>query len=154
MAHAETATDVSGRLLELAGRLQRQEDFGQVMASLRAGHAATLDGVWGSSCVLVAAALAAGAPGPLVVVCPHVDDTDEMVDDLALFTRASAERRAMSSQMGCPEGARAEWGRASPSASPTTWPVAAVPRKWHPPPAEAQVRHANSQAASKHQNPK
>ena len=41
---------------------------------------------------------------------------------------ARAERRAMSSHTGCPEGASAEWGNESPSASLTTWDVAAVPR--------------------------
>ena len=55
----------------------RQEGFVEVVASLQAGHAATLDGVWGSSCALVAAALVAHAPGPLVVVCANVDDVDD-----------------------------------------------------------------------------
>ena len=63
-------------------------------------------------------------------------------------TRARAERRAASSQIGCPDGARAEWGRARPSASPTTWDVAAVPRNWQPPPAEPQARQPMSAARS------
>ena len=42
--------------------------------------------------------------------------------------KARALRRAISSQMGCPEGARAECVSDSPSASPTTCDVAAVPR--------------------------
>ena len=41
---------------------------------------------------------------------------------------AATERRAISSQMGCPEGASALCGTASPSASATTCDVAAVPR--------------------------
>ncbi len=53
---------------------------------------------------------------------------------------ARAERRAMSSQTGCPEGASAECGSDRPSASPTTCEVAAVPRNWQPPPGEAQAR--------------
>ena len=52
---------------------------------------------------------------------------------------AAAERRAMSSQIGCPEGASAEWPSDMPSASPTTCDVAAVPRNWQPPPGDAQV---------------
>jgi transcription-repair coupling factor (superfamily II helicase) len=91
MAHAETATDASDRLLELVGRIERQEGFEQVVAALTAGDAATLDGVWGSSCALVAAALAARAPGPVVIVCPHVDDTDEFAEDLRLFCRLAPE---------------------------------------------------------------
>ena len=80
------------RLLELVGRLQRQEGFDKVVQSLRAGDAATLDGAWGSVCALAAATLAQHAPGPTVVVYPHLDDIDALVADLALFTRLSPER--------------------------------------------------------------
>ena len=41
---------------------------------------------------------------------------------------ARADRRAISNQIGWPEGARAECGRDIPRASATTWDVAAVPR--------------------------
>jgi len=91
MANAGTATFASDRLLELVGCLKRQDGFAEVVASLLAGHAATLDGVWGSACALAAAALAQSAPAPLVVVCPHVDDVDDLADDLALFTRLLPE---------------------------------------------------------------
>lgn len=94
MAHAELATSASDRLLELVGRLERQEGFDPVVAGLLAGQAATLDGVWGSSCALVAASLARHAPGPLVVVCPHPDDVDRLIDDFALFSRLTPERFA------------------------------------------------------------
>ena len=92
MASTVSATTASDRLLELVGRLERQEGFAEVVASLQSGHAATLDGVWGSSCALAAAALASHAPDPLIVVCPQIDDIDEMVADLALFSRLTAER--------------------------------------------------------------
>jgi transcription-repair coupling factor (superfamily II helicase) len=85
---------VTDRLRELTDRIERAEGFAQVVASLRAGDAATLDGVWGSSCALVAATLAGQASGPLVVVCPHIDDVDPLVDDLALFTPLTPERFA------------------------------------------------------------
>ena len=52
MANAETVAAASGRLLELVGRLERHEGFAEVVESLGQGHAATLDGVWGSSCAL------------------------------------------------------------------------------------------------------
>ncbi|HEY2892665.1 MAG TPA: DEAD/DEAH box helicase, partial [Pirellulales bacterium] len=81
-----------GRLEELVGRLEQQQGFAQVLASLSAGNAATLGGVWGSSCALVAASLARRAPGPLVVVWPHMDDLDDFCDDLALFTDVMPER--------------------------------------------------------------
>ena len=50
MANAEAVTTASDRVVELVGRLQRQEGFDEVVAALKAGHAATLDGVWASSC--------------------------------------------------------------------------------------------------------
>ena len=50
--------------------------------------------------------------------------------------------------MGWPEGASAVCGSDSPSASPTTCDVAAVPRNWHPPPGEAQARQPTSAAYS------
>ena len=64
-------------------------------------------------------------------------------------TRAWAERRAISSQMGWPEGARAAWVTVRPSASATTWLVPAVPRNWQPPPGEAHARQASSAASSR-----
>jgi len=53
---------------------------------------------------------------------------------------ARAERRAMSSHTGCPDGERAECGSESPKASLTTCAVAAVPRNWQPPPGEPHAR--------------
>lgn len=84
-------TSAPERLLELPGRLLAHQGFSEVVASLLAGHGATLDGVWGSSCALVAAALASQAPGPLVVVCPHQHDVDVFRDDLSLFSSLRPE---------------------------------------------------------------
>jgi transcription-repair coupling factor (superfamily II helicase) len=92
MTEALTVPIASGPLQELVGRLERQSGFAEVIASLQAGHAATLGGVWGSSCALVAASLARHAPGPLVVVWPHMDDLDDFCDDLALFSDVTPER--------------------------------------------------------------
>ncbi|MBN1394083.1 MAG: transcription-repair coupling factor [Pirellulales bacterium] len=83
---------LEGRLFELVGRLERQEGFAEVVESLRKGRAATLDGVWGSSCALAAAALAARAPAALVVICPTEEQADELIDDLALFSPIKPER--------------------------------------------------------------
>ncbi len=92
MANADTAAIASDRLLELVGCLEREAGFAEVVGSLREGHAATLDGVWGSSCALVAAALAAHASATLLVVCPQIGQVDELIDDLALFTRIEPAR--------------------------------------------------------------
>jgi transcription-repair coupling factor (superfamily II helicase) len=86
MAHAEALATTADRLASLADRLQHTEGFAEVIASLQAGHGATLDGVWGSSCALVVAALVRHAPGPILVVCPRPGDLDDLRDDLALFT--------------------------------------------------------------------
>ncbi len=94
MADVETTSSPSGRLLELAGRLERQEGFDRVVAALEAGEMAALDGVWGSSCALAAAALAGHGPGPLVVVCPNADDVDNVAEDLKLFATFTAEKFA------------------------------------------------------------
>jgi len=92
MVEPGTVIPASDRLLELAGRLESAPGFADVVASLQAGHGATLDGVWGSSCALVAAALAGHAPGPLVVVCAHPGDVDDFVDDLSLFAALDPAR--------------------------------------------------------------
>jgi transcription-repair coupling factor (superfamily II helicase) len=92
MANDDTAATASGRLLELAGCLGSEAGFVEVVESLARGHAATLDGVWGSSCALVAASLAIQVPATLVVVCPQIDQVDGLIDDLALFTRFKPAR--------------------------------------------------------------
>lgn len=86
---APTAEIGSARLLELAERLDAQEGYAQVVASLLAGHGAALGGVWGSSCALVAANLARHATSALAIVLPRAGDVDEFCDDLALFTSAA-----------------------------------------------------------------
>ncbi len=89
---AEGPKPVADRLWELACRLDQMEGFFQVVAALRAGHAATVEGVWGSACALVAAALARSCPACLAVVCSNADEADAFVDDLALFSPEKAER--------------------------------------------------------------
>jgi transcription-repair coupling factor (superfamily II helicase) len=92
MANAELGVSATERLLHLVDRLEGSDGFGEVTASLRAGHSATLDGVRGSSGALVAAALARHAPGPLVVVLPQPGDVDDFCDDLAVFSDLAPER--------------------------------------------------------------
>ncbi|HJS06791.1 MAG TPA: transcription-repair coupling factor, partial [Pirellulales bacterium] len=82
----------AGSLYFLAERLETHANFAEVIASLAAGHGATLGGVWGSSCALAAAALVRHAPETLVVVCPRQSDIDDFCDDLALFSAVRPER--------------------------------------------------------------
>ena len=87
---ATAGSSAAGELHELAAHLEQQSDFAAVLTSLAAGHGATLGGVWGSSCALVAASLSRSCPSTLVVVLPHAKDIDTCCDDLALFTSDSA----------------------------------------------------------------
>jgi transcription-repair coupling factor (superfamily II helicase) len=90
------ATDVPAQALErlraLALRLAQEPGFDDVAASLKAGRAATLDGVRGSSCALAAAALAEHAVGSLLIVVPHPADIDEFCDELSLFTTRRSDK--------------------------------------------------------------
>ena len=95
MSIAPTATAASDRLLHLIARIEALPDFAEVVESLQAGHAATLDGVWGSSSALVAAALARAAPAVLVVVCPRLEEdsrTDRQLEPLFFATRRAVSR--------------------------------------------------------------
>ncbi len=91
---AKTANVISPAqtLLTLPGHLESQQGFAEVVASLQAGHGATLDGVWGSSCALAAAALQKHAPATLVAVLPRPADIDDFCDDWANFSPLRAER--------------------------------------------------------------
>ncbi|MBW3600300.1 MAG: transcription-repair coupling factor, partial [Planctomycetes bacterium] len=92
MEATSIASMAPGRLLELPGRLEFHDGFASVLAALQEGGRATLDGVWGGSRALAAAALARHCGGSLVVVCPKPDAIDRFADDLALFTPAAVER--------------------------------------------------------------
>ncbi|MGW8257982.1 MAG: DEAD/DEAH box helicase, partial [Thermoguttaceae bacterium] len=92
MSNAGSAALQSDRLYDLVGQLSRCTGFAEVVAGLLAGEAATLDGVWGSSCALAAAALAEHVPGTLLAVASHIDDIDDLADDLSLFTSSVPQR--------------------------------------------------------------
>ena len=77
---------VTERLKDLPRHLETQDDFADVLAALAEGNSATCDGVWGSSCALLAASLAHHAAGPLVVVLPHPQVIDDLLSDVSLFS--------------------------------------------------------------------
>src|SRR5262245_21267485 len=91
MAYAEPAAVASVRLLDLHRCLQSRAGFGAAAAALPQGDPASFDGVWGSACALLAAALAEEAPGPLLIVAPLSVDLDELCDDLSLFSSHAGE---------------------------------------------------------------
>ena len=72
-------------LSELVGRLSRVEAFAAVARALRAGQSGTIDGAWGSSCALAAAAVAGEAPAQVLVVLPRISDVDDFAADLMSY---------------------------------------------------------------------
>src|SRR5690554_3295199 len=88
---AGTTTTAPAPLREIATWLAELPGFEPVLAAVKAGHEATLEGAWGSVCALAAAALLPHNAGPLLVVCPHGDDVDPFCDDLRLFSSVEPE---------------------------------------------------------------
>src|SRR4051794_14648019 len=74
------------RLKDLTKIVQKTEGFSSLIATLRQGHAATLDGAWNSAAALAAAALSQHVPKTLVIVLAHPRDVDPWVEDLWSFT--------------------------------------------------------------------
>ena len=78
------ATPLRG-LKDLTRQIQRTPGFPEVLAALKNGRSATIDGAWGSASALAAAALGLHAPTTLVIVLAHVGDVDDFRDDVATF---------------------------------------------------------------------
>ncbi len=78
-------TDLS-LMHDLTRLLANQTDFMDTVAAIQEGQGVSIDGVWGSACALVSAAVSStGFPVHLVVL-PHSRQVDDFCDDLALFT--------------------------------------------------------------------
>ncbi len=80
-----TALPSLERLEDLTQLLRTVEGFGPLLASLKAGRSGTVDGAWGSSSALAAAALSHEVPNTLLIVLAHPRDTDAWVEDVASF---------------------------------------------------------------------
>jgi transcription-repair coupling factor (superfamily II helicase) len=72
-------------LKDLTRAVQKAEGFHPLVAALKNGHGATVDGAWGSSGSLATAALGLHAPRTLLVVVAHPRDADGWVEDIASF---------------------------------------------------------------------
>src|ERR1700739_4307682 len=84
------ASDVRD-LHDLTRMVQRAPEFPEVLAALKNGRSATIDGAWGSAGPLASAALGLHAPQTLLVVLAHVGDVDDFRDDVATFAGARPE---------------------------------------------------------------
>lgn len=71
---------------QLPQRLESVTNFAESIGALREKGLVTFDGVWGSSCALLAATLVEHAPGPLVLVCSQLGDADTWREDFSLFS--------------------------------------------------------------------
>ncbi|MEW4489794.1 transcription-repair coupling factor [Thalassoglobus sp. JC818] len=76
-------------LPDLVQTLSVVDSFQAVVDALRRGSSGTIDGAWGSSCALVAAAIAQSAPGPLVIVLPRISEVEDHALDVASFLEDS-----------------------------------------------------------------
>src|SRR5438552_3811663 len=73
-------------LKDLTRLVQRAEGFHPLVAALKNGHGATVDGAWGSSASLASAALGLHTPRTLLIVVAHPRDVDSWADDIETFT--------------------------------------------------------------------
>ena len=78
-------------LRDLTRLVQRASGFPEVLAALKNGRSATIDGAWGSAGPLASAALGLHAPQTLLIVLAHVGDVDDFRDDVATFAGAKPE---------------------------------------------------------------
>jgi len=67
------------------GRLVHARALKQLAISLRENRAATASGLWGSSVAAVTAAIENELHRPILLICGHIDEADDLADDLELF---------------------------------------------------------------------
>ena len=80
-----TDTEAAEKLRRLPGRIAQLAGFAEVVAAMSRHEPATIDGVWGSSCALLAAALATADNSPVIAVLPTQREADDLAIDIALF---------------------------------------------------------------------
>jgi transcription-repair coupling factor (superfamily II helicase) len=78
----------SPTLPESIGRLVAARPLQDLARTLADVGAATAAGLWGSSVAAVVASLRAELRRPIVVVCGHLDEADDLADDILLFSGA------------------------------------------------------------------
>jgi transcription-repair coupling factor (superfamily II helicase) len=78
-------------LRQLPNSLKNYAGFAEIVEALAAGRPAAIDGVWGSACALVAAALANESPAPLVIVLPSQREAEDTAVDIELFAGREPE---------------------------------------------------------------
>src|SRR5437588_510414 len=80
-----TITPTPLRFDDLIRSVEKNEEFLPLVAALRAGRSGSIDGAWGSSAALAAAALGLRASDTLLVVIAFPRDLDGWSEDIATF---------------------------------------------------------------------
>ncbi len=75
--------DTLRALPELVESVRVVESYQAVIAALKNGSSGTIDGAWGSSCALIAAAVSRDSPHSLLIVLPRISDVEDFAADLA-----------------------------------------------------------------------
>jgi transcription-repair coupling factor (superfamily II helicase) len=70
---------------EIIGRLVAARPLKELARMLAERRAATASGLWGSSVAAVVAAVEKELSRPIVLVCGHLDEADDLADDIELF---------------------------------------------------------------------
>ncbi|MFN0197305.1 MAG: transcription-repair coupling factor [Planctomycetaceae bacterium] len=78
-------------LIDLADCIRRSADFSRIVAALNSGNSGTIEGAWGSSSALAAAAVVQDVPGCHLFVMPRLADVDEFALDLSHFLGLTPE---------------------------------------------------------------
>jgi transcription-repair coupling factor (superfamily II helicase) len=72
---------------ESVGRLVAARAIKDLARALAETRAATASGLWGSSVAAVVAGVRAQLRRPVVLICGHLDEADDLADDVELFAR-------------------------------------------------------------------
>src|SRR5688572_3749535 len=67
------------------GRLVAARELRDLARTLGESRAATASGLWGSSVSAVVAAVQTELNRPIVLICGHLDEADDLADDVELF---------------------------------------------------------------------
>jgi transcription-repair coupling factor (superfamily II helicase) len=68
------------------GRLLAAPSLTELADTLAAARAVSVSGLWGSSVAATVAAVGSHLHRPMLLVCGHLDEADDLADDLQLFT--------------------------------------------------------------------
>ncbi len=147
-------------LPDLIPRLRRVESFDAVIRALERGDSGTIDGAWGSSSALAAAAISdslrrqPGASRTLLVVLPRISDVDDFAADLAsclpeppVVFPASETLPQEQTPGDAVFGARLQALQAIESSTPPHVLIASVPALLQPVPTRAEREQATRRLA-------